>query len=923
MFNKSWAPGDRVVLAALLAIAGIAHAQTTGAITGTVFDGQTGRPVAGAAIAVNGQASDQNVTGSDGKFTLTVAPGNYMLRFTSGNYSPVDVNDVVVRAGEVTEASTVMSSKSAVTTVDVVEKVDAVLATAEAMLTERKLSSVVSDSVSREELAAGTAGDAAGALEKVTGVSVVGEGFVYVRGLGERYSSTQLNGALIPTTEPEKRVVPLDMFPSGMIESVKIAKSYSPDVPGEFSGGLVQLQTVEFPPKKSLSLSIKNGFNTATSFGDFLTYPGGRSDFLGLGTGNRGLPPAVPANQRIIQGVFTPQQLQDIGRSFTNIWEPTSINTMRPALDWSLNGGATRGKFGFVGALSFSNRPQLRSELQRYIRMADATTPFIFTNYPSFREYSEAARWGGVFNIAYRIQANHKLVFRNTLTRDAEKTAREFQGYDGGVDGIISSQRLRYIARNLFSTGVDGEHLLPSLKNSILHWQFTYSASRRDEPDLREVIRNVLPDGRQTFASLGSSALRFYTDLKDRIYEPQLDYSIPFYKGALTGVFKTGVRATFRRRDFQARRFRYIPQQLTTLNLSQPSNQLFAPENIRPTGFQIIEFTRGTDTYDALMDIYAGYAMVDLGLGARWRAVLGLRVEDAYQFVETIDNQVPNAVPALARLSNRDPIPSINLIYAISRRQNLRASYSRTVSRPDFRELSPFDFTNVLGGFTTFGNPNLRRAAINNYDVRWEMFPGGNQLFAVSGFVKTFQSPIEQNIVPATDLRQTFFNARGARNFGFELEFRQNLRSVSAALNDFALSSNFTFVDSNIEINPEQLSVLTTQSRPLMGQSRYVFNGDIQWARPRWHSDARFMANYVSRRITDLGSFGVPDIYQEPNVNLDFMYQYSRGERRKWSIRFEAENLTNNYFHWTQGPFTQRLYQLGRTFQIGLNFSLF
>jgi outer membrane receptor protein involved in Fe transport len=914
---------NRNLIALAVGLLPAALAQTAGRVSGTVYDAQTGRPVVGATVSVAGHAGSAVLTGSDGTFAFNLPAGTHALRFTAPNYVPVDLNQVAVSASQVTEASTVMSNKAIVTSVDVVEKATALESTAEAMLSERKLSAVVSDSISRDELSSDTSSNAAGVLEKVTGVSVVGEGFVYVRGLGERYSATQLNGAVVPTTEPEKRVVPLDMFPAGMIENVKIAKTYAPDLPGEFSGGLVQLQTVEFPPKHTLTVSYKNSFNTATTFDRFLTYPAGGNDFWGVGAGNRALPGILPENRRIIQGQFSPQELQAFGQSFSNIWEPTAIRSVRPAQDWSVNGGASAGKFGIVGALSFSNRPQLRSEVQRYIRMADATTPFIFTNYPSFREYSEGARWGGVFNVAYRLHPNHKVVFRNTLTHDAEKTAREFRGYDGGVDGNISSQRLRFIERNLFSTGIDGESLLPNWHNSVLHWQFTYSASRRDEPDLREVIRNVLPDGGETFAALGSSGLRFFSNLGDRIYEPQLDYSVPFYKGPFAGLFKTGVRATLRRRDFHARRFRYIPQQLTTLNLRLPSNALFAPANIRPNGFQIIEFTRGTDTYDARMDMYAGYAMVDLGLGPRWRVVAGLRVEDADQFVETIDSQVPNAVPALASLRNRDPVPAINLIYGLSGRQNLRASYSRTLSRPDFRELSPFDFTNVLGGFTVFGNPALRRAAINNYDVRWEIFPGGNQLIAASVFAKTFQNPIEQNIVPATDLRQTFFNARGARNYGFELEFRRNLGNWAPALRGFALGSNFTFVDSNIQINPEQLSVLTTQSRPLMGQSRYVFNGNIQWAHPQWNSDARFFANYVSRRITDLGSFGVPDIYQEPNVNLDFMYQYTGGERRQWAIRFEAENLSDNDFHWTQGPFTQRHFRLGRTLQLGFTYSFF
>jgi outer membrane receptor protein involved in Fe transport len=805
--------------------------------------------------------------------------------------------------------------------VDVVEKVSPIQATAEAVLQERKLAGVVSDSMSREELAASTAGDAAGALEKATGVSVVGEGFVYVRGLGERYSATMLNNAMIPTTEPEKRVVPLDLFPTGMIESIKILKSYSPDLPAEFAGGLVQMNTVEFPAQRIFQVSTKTGFNTVTSFDKFLTYPGDSLDFFGFGAGARSLPSAIPSNKRLFPGNFTPSEFQAFGRAFSDNWQPTTMGSMRPSLDWSMVGGGTFGRIGLVGAVSFSNSPQRQSEFQRYLRQG-GTGPIVFTEYPEFDDYGERARLGAVLNAAIRLNSANKLVFRNTLTHEAEKTAREFSGYDGGVDSNIESERIRYVERSLFSTSLEGDHSLSSLHSSVFHWQMTYAQSSRNEPDLREVFRGLLPNGQYIFSAFGSSGIRFFSDLHDRIYEPQADYGIPFFKGKISGLWKTGFRATIRRRDFQARRFRYIPQG-GGIDLFLPSNQLFASENITPNRFQIVEFTRGTDSYNALNDIYGGYSMVDLGLGAKWRIVGGVRFEAADITVLTLDNRVPNAAPTTASLQNTDPAPAVNVIYALSGHQNLRVSYSRTLSRPDFRELSPFDFNDVLGGFVVQGNPNLKRATIQNTDVRWEMFPGGNQLLAASFFVKSFNQPIETTILPSNDLRKTFVNAAGALNYGVELEFRRALGSFSRKLRDFAVSSNFTFVDSNIDINPADAALLTSKSRPLLGQSRYIANAIFEWQKPQWKSDVRFYANYVSRRIADVGTFRLPDIYQEGNTSLDAVYQYTFDERGKWRLRFETENLANNEYRWTQGDVLQRSYRLGRTFQIGMTYSFF
>ncbi|HWP86024.1 MAG TPA: TonB-dependent receptor, partial [Terriglobia bacterium] len=382
-------------------------------------------------------------------------------------------------------------------------------------------------------------------------------------------------------------------------------------------------------------------------------------------------------------------------------------------------------------------------------------------------------------------------------------------------------------------------------------------------------------------------------------------------------------RATLRQRDFAARRFRYIPRETSTLNLFLPSNQLLGPGNIRPNGFQIVEFTRGTDTYDATMDVYAGYGMVDLAIGARVRLTGGVRVESSEQVVTTIDNLVPNSVPVVATLENTDPAPVVNFIYALTGSQNLRVSYSRTVSRPDFRELSPFDFTDVLGGFATQGNADLKRATINNYDLRWEWFSTGNQLVAASFFAKTFHDPIESAILQAADLRQTFVNAKGARNLGFELEFRRALGSFTPALNEFSVSSNFTFVDSTVDIHPEDVGALTSASRPLLGQSRYLANVVTEWNRPRWRSTARFFVNYVSRRLSDVGAFGVPDLYQEGRTTLDFAYQLSLSENGNWNMKFEAENLSDSPSRWTQGEFVHREYRSGRSFQMGMSYSFF
>jgi TonB-dependent receptor len=562
--------------------------------------------------------------------------------------------------------------------------------------------------------------------------------------------------------------------------------------------------------------------------------------------------------------------------------------------------------------------------LQRYLVNSGGGNAVVLTDYPSLVGDQESVRLGGVFNVAFSLSPTNKLIVRNTLTRDTDKEARTLQGLNGRIDSDIQQERLRWVERGLYSTGLEGEHAFMNLGNSLLRWQFTYSSSTRDEPDMREIVRGIRENGEKPFLALPQSATRFYNSLDDRILEPLVEWSTPFYRNGISGAFKFGFRGTFRDREFGARRFRYVPTRLSELDLTLASNQLLGIDNITPDLFQIRENTRGTDQYTADMNVYAGYGMVDLALGGRWRVIAGVRVEDANILVETIDPLVPGAIPQLAELVNRDPLPAVNVIYAISPQQNLRFAYGRTLSRPDFRELSPFDFVNVLGGFSFAGNPDLRRATIDNFDARWEWFFGGSQVLALSYFYKDFTDPIEVTIQPTTgDLRQSYINAQGAKNQGLEVEFRRNMGFLHPSLSPFALQANFTVVDSEVEIGEEQRLLLTSLQRPLMGQSRYIYNVIAEWARPQWRSNARFYANYVSRRITDVGAVGLPDIYQEGNTFLDFVYQYDIREKGKWTLRFAAENLGDNHYHWTQADFLVRSYRLGRTFSIGTSYSFF
>lgn len=914
-----------LVLALVLFAASLV-AQTKGTVSGTVFDAVNGRPIPNVQIAVDGLADSRNVTDPDGRYNISLSPGKYKLRFTGANHLETIIADLEVKPGETVDASTVMQQAGTTTTVEVNEKIGVIESNAESILTERKLASTVSDSISKDDIKNSTASDAAGALEKVTGISIVDNGYVFVRGLGERYSATMLNNAIIPTTEPERRVVPLDLFPANLIDNIKVLKTYSPELPGEFSGGLVQMNTVEFPTQKVFQVSVNYGFNSQTTFNRFQTFRGGSEDFFGFGAGPRALPAAIPTDNRLFVGRYTDSQFQQFGRAFTPDYEPREKSWARPQQSYSVVGGNTYGRLGVIGALTFANTPSHTPQLQRFLVNSGGGRPSIFSQYDNFTVDNESGRLAGVLNLAYKLNSSSKLLLRNTVTRDADKEVRQFSGLNGGIGVDVFDTRLRYVERTLYSTSLEGDHAFAHLKNSIFHWQLTYSNSLRNEPDLRQTIRGREPGTTNpyTYLNLGDSGFRFFNNLNDRIYEPQADWGIPFFKGKLSGLLKTGFRGTIRRRDFDSRRFRFVPVRLSTLDFTLTDNAILSPINIRPDGFVVREVTRATDSYQATMDVYGAYSMVDLNLGGKLRLIAGIRIEDANINVTTLDALVPNATPALAKLNNRDALPGFNLIYALTPRMNLRGGYSRTINRPDFRELSPFEFTNIVGGYSTVGNPLLQRALIDNFDARWEYFPGGNQVIAASYFYKRFTNPIEQTYRPtASELRQSFINVAGANNQGLELEFRQGLKKYSKRLADLSVQANFTFVNSDVVIPVAQFPQLTSRNRPLVGQSRFIYNAIAEWTKPKLRSSARFYANSVSRRITDVGTFRLPDIYQERNTFLDAVYQFDIREGGKWSLRFSAENLTDNVYRYSQADFLVRSFRIGRTFTIGTSYSFF
>jgi hypothetical protein len=908
----------------LLGAPGAARAQGTVRVVGEVRDDSIALSLPGVPVAVEG--TDQVVfTDVDGRYVLNLAPGSYTLRVSMDGYQERIVTLALQSGQGVVTADVGLTMNAFAETVTVTaQAVDAVTSSLAAQTALRRNAPVITDNLGGQEMSANGDGNAASAMSRVTGLSVVDD-FVFVRGLGERYSNTTLNGAVIPTTEPDRKVVGLDLFPSGLIDSVQVSKSYTPDRSAEFAGGLVEIQPLKFPTGPTIDFSYSLGFNSLTTGQDSLGYTGGGRDWLGFDDGTRTLPSGVPAHRVVRGGRFTStlpdaqaigllrSDLEALGESFDNSdWTP-STRSGKPNQSVSTTLGSRFGRFGFLGSFTQSYSEQFNEENQRYL--VQGTAGLVeFSNY-DFRIGSRNASTGVVANLSFQANPNNRVTLENFYTHSADDEARTYEGFNSDIDTDIRNTRVYWIEEGLLSNTLSGEHFFRNAANSTLDWRASYGQARRDEPDLREALYEFSDSlGVYVLADESQSGFRMFNDLEDRTLDVALNWaSYGTQWSDLPVQYKLGVSYLDRERDFSSRRFRYVPTGAGSLDLTRTPEQLFTAANIG-SAFELREETRTTDAYDAAQQVLAFYAMTDVSLGPRTRLIGGARVEQYEQRVNTFDlfdfDDPPAVIPAL--LESTDVFPGVNLVQALTPQANLRISYSQTVNRPEFRELAPFEFTDVVGGRATVGNPDLERALIQNVDVRFEAFPSGDEVLAASVFYKYFDSPIERIVEPTAQLRTSFTNAESASNFGIELEARRRL-------NDNVLfGANYTFVDSSVELGAAARQVQTSLERPLVGQSKNLFNAMAEVTNGTM--SARVLYNVFGERISDVGSLGIPDILEDSRGTLDLVVS---ARWRTLSFRVSADNLTDEAYEFTQSGQSQRSFKLGRTVSFGVSMSAF
>lgn len=935
--------GVRAALAlALLALLTLAAAplaaQQTGRIAGRVVNPQ-GEPVVAGQVAVQGTAL-RTSTDVQGRYTLSGVPaGTHTVTATALGYSSKTVTGVAVAAGATAALDLALAGETL--------QLEALTVTAEAergstgaLLSDRRNAATVQDAIGADQISQTPDGDAAAAVRRVPGVSVVDGKYVYVRGLGERYGQTTLNGASLPSPIPDRKAVPLDIIPTALLESVVTAKTYSPDQPGDYAGGLVQIETRSAPTERVLRASSSFGFVQGATGAQGLTYGGG--GVLGFDDGTRGLPAGIARNAAVNGLPADPAARQSLVRDLTAApWGPGDA-------DVPLNGGfglAYGNEFnvlgrplGLVGTLSWSSsvsQPEDRAERIFAISGDDPVEQANFAATATARE----ATLGALFNASLRINGTDRITGTVVYNRLAETEARTLSGTYQNVGPYVDQYRVRYVDNTLASTQLRGEHYLAGLGNLSFKWRLAYSYAGRLEPGTRTAIYTAAEeDAQRLFAfSRTESGLLLHQDLDDHAWNPGVDLKLPAPFLGSTATLGFGGSADVRDRGVYARRIRLGTQSLTAADQALSPQELFTAERIGDGAgqFTLSEATFAGDNYDADFTVWAGYAMLDAEILPRLRLSGGARIEAAEMNVMPTNplgltlQEYPSA-----SLENTDILPGVNLTWQATADMNVRAAVSQTVARPQFRELAPYLYTDYFGGQTVVGNPYLERTRILNTDLRWELFLGSGSVVSVSGFYKRFDQPIEPlALVLGTNPALTYANADHADLYGTELELRGNLGRIVPALAELSLNSNLTLVHSSVTagdatifsfdqpLTPAAISA-SSESRPLFGQSPYVINAGVTWDHAATGSTATLLYNRFGRRLDAFGGQALPDVFEEGRTQLDFTVEQALP--RGIALKLSGTRLLGDEVRFTQSfpngdKVVTRQYDLGRAFSLGLS----
>lgn len=903
----------------------------SGRITGKIVDDR-GEALIGATVQIleTGQTTQTDL---DGNYAFTVKPGKFTLMVSYISFQTQRITGVMVSEKNNTPLTITMKAESNALN-QVVVTSGYKKASVAGLYAQQKNNVAISDGISAEQIRRTPDNNVAQVLKRVSGLTVQDNKFATVRGMSERYNNMLLNGSSLPSTEPNRRNFAFDIIPSNLIDNVVVNKTATPDLPGEFTGGLVQINTLDVPKENFLLLSAGSGGNSISTGKDFYSTRRQGSDYAGRpGDGRRWFRHGWDAGS--YQQYINNSDFDAAAKMNAKI--PNNYGLFQykaqPLQQYQLSLGRSKSfktgnTFGLVLAGSYRHEENIE-EYDAWFRQS----PTIVND---AREYQFITAIGAIANLAYKTK-NHKISWRNVFNRRFSHTNIAQLAEDKGMTGMHREYISMIESSDLFQTRLEGEHALQK-RGIRLRWFGDIATVEREQPDTR--YSSGFVDGydsltgkellKYNYIRTASSTIKdgglFASRMKENRMNAGLDLTVPFTLLDRTQKIKTGYWGTFRKADYE--QVSIAPMLNTNLygstegdryGYGKPDYMIFTPENFASGLFYYQPVTvtglSAGDYYKGKQNLHAAYIMADLLPLEKLRVIGGVRMEDNTMDVTSVirltDGGVRN-VDSMVRYRETEWLPSVNIIYSFSPKVNIRMAYSKTLARPDFRERASYIYYDFKMRQSVKGVTGLRASVANNADLRFEWYPHPGEILSVTGFYKKYNNPVELVSYKQSDNKYNlfYFNLVSAENIGLELDYRRSFSFISPSsdfLNNLYLSVNFAYMNSSVTYDavniqrvqsgleplPPADSSRSNRKRPLQGFSPYIVNAGLSYQGNVFGMNITY--NRFGRRVLFAGIDDHDDTYENPRDLLDLQLSV-RLLKKRMELRMNISDLLNQYY---------------------------
>lgn len=859
------------------------------------------------------------------------------FKLSSLTFAVLTAMSVVPQVAHAEEDDTLKSD------IEVIEIVGRQRSAATAVVEDRRQQAVVADLMGADMISRTGDSDAAAALRRITGLTLVQDKFIYVRGLGERYSSTMLNGAQIPSPDPTRNVIPLDMFPAGIIESLVVQKAYSPDMPAAFGGGNVNIRTKAIPLDFTWGVQVGTGHHSLASE-DALSYADGERDFpkpvadaaaqygsLQLIDIAEGLGGVTPANLAKAEQIN-----RDLGLAFNRNMTIDRESTKTPYdVSGTIGNRFALGKesvFGVMLGGSYEQESKNFKEQERYHSIAGdgSLTPLEKFDDIIGTEHSE--KTSGMFNLGFELNDYHKIESATIYLKDISDKITNKVGETietiNEADLANDITQVLYEERTLLTNQLTGKHAFPELYDVAVEWHYTDARAERKAPNELE-YRYYLQYNEQnqlqskTLRKSDNAVIYQYGNLRDDTEDYGYVVGLPMDGNNYVLTLEAGYNYFERSRNAETRRYKFDTRNFTSAALQGQYHEVFSDANITNPDFkfQVSDVTTRADDYVAAQMLDAAFVSFDTTVKDEFRINGGVRYEEFKQVAVPLNPETGAAEGNIADYSliTKDYFPSLSGTWILSDQTQYRLGIGQTVTRPDIREVTPVLYIDPETNFKVKGYEKLVSADMTNLDFRYEYYGEQGTNLSVGVFYKKIDNPIETIELQGSDGDRliSFRNAQDGKVYGVETEFLTDFALLGEGWQQLFLAGNVTLSDSEINIQPLGEAALTNLNRRMTGHSNYVVNLQLGYDSADEMHSASLAYNVSGERIAFAGTNGKDDAYEQPFHSLDFVYSYNPTPEMK--VKFSFKNILDEQITIEQQGEVLKQKEVGQS--LGLSFS--